>query len=114
MTSGQEGIVITKIQIYTELLQKFGVSETKFCPYPPVLQSSDQVPSIIIPQNKPKSVLVHHLKGHKDWTTLSRVKGGVKVVTNPETPCMSNVIYNTKFIRLLSCRSSLSITFENS
>ena len=87
MTSGQERIVITKIQIYTVLLQKFGVSETKFCPYPPVLQSSDQVPSIIIPQNKPTSVLVHHLKGHKDWTTLSRVKGGVKIVTNPETPC---------------------------
>ena len=87
MTSGQEGIVITKIQIYTELLQKFGVSETKFCPYPPVLQSSDQVPSIIIPQNKPQSVLVHHLKGHQYWTTLSKVKGGVNVLTNPETPC---------------------------
>ena len=28
----------------------------------PVLQSSDQVPSFIIPQNKPMSVLVHHLK----------------------------------------------------
>ena len=86
MTSGQEGIVITKIQIYTELLQKFGVSETKFCSFPPVLQSSDQVPSFIIPQNKPKSVLVHPLKGHQDWTTLSRVKGGLKIATNPETP----------------------------
>ena len=30
MTSGQEGIVITKIQIYTEILQNFGASETKF------------------------------------------------------------------------------------
>ena len=29
MTSGQEEIVITKIQIYTVLPQKFGVSETK-------------------------------------------------------------------------------------
>ena len=75
MTSGQEGIVITKIQIYTVNLQKFGVSETNFCPSPPVLQSSDQVPSFIIPQNKPASVLVHPLKGHQDWTTLSRVKG---------------------------------------
>ena len=88
MTSGQEGIVITKIQIYTVLPQKFGVSETKFWPSPPVLQSSDQVPSFIIPQNKPMSVLVHHLKGHQDWATLSRVKGGVKMYTNPETPCM--------------------------
>ena len=95
MTSGQEGIVITKIQIYTELLQKFGVLETKFCPYPPVLQLSDQVPSIIIPQNKSKSVLVHHLKGHKDWTTLSRVKGGVKYLTNPETPCSTELFVSS-------------------
>ena len=87
MTVAQEEIGITKIQIYTVLLQKFGVSETKFCPSPPVLQSSDQVPSFIIPQNKPASVLVHPLKGHQDWTTLSRVKGGVKRTTNPETPC---------------------------
>ena len=36
-------------------------------------------------------MLVHPLKGHQDWTTLSRVKGGVKIATNPETPC-SNVI----------------------
>ena len=88
MTSGQEGIVITKIQIYTVLPQKFGVSETQFWPSPPVLQSSDQVPSFIIPQNKPKSVLVHPLKGHQDWTTLSRVKGVVKITTNPDTPCI--------------------------
>ena len=71
MTVAQEGIGSTKIQIYTVLPQKFGVSETKFWPSPPVLQSSDQVPSFIIPQNKPTSVLVHHLKGHKDWTILS-------------------------------------------
>ena len=32
-------------------------------------------------------MLVHLLKGHQDWTTLSRVKGGVKYLTNPETPC---------------------------
>ena len=88
-TVAQEKIVSTKIKIYTVLLQKFGVSETKFCPSPPVLQSSDQVPSFIIPQNKPKSVLVHPLKGHQDWTTLSRVKGGVKIILNPETPCRS-------------------------
>ena len=35
------------------------------------------------------SVLVHHLNGHQDWTTLSRIKGGVKCLTNPETPCSS-------------------------
>ena len=91
MTSGQEGIVISKIQIYTVLPQKFGVSETKFWPSPPVLQSSDQVPSFIIPQNKPASVLVHPFKGHQDWTTLSRVKGGVKIISNPETPC--SIVY---------------------
>ena len=84
MTVAQEGIGSTKILIYTVLLQKIGVSETKFCPSPPVLQSSDQVQSFIIPQNKPTSVLVHPLKGHKDWTTLSRVKGGVKIPTNCE------------------------------
>ena len=92
MTSGQEEIVITKIQIYTVLPPKFGGSETKFWPSPPVLQSSDQVPTIIIPQNKPKSVLVHHLTGHQDWTTLSRVKGGVKITTNTETPCSFSYI----------------------
>ena len=87
MTVAQEGIGSTKIQIYTVLPPKFGVSETKFWPSPPVLQSSDQVPSFIIPQNKPASVLVHPLKGHQDWTTLSRFKGGVKKYTSPETPC---------------------------
>ena len=75
MTVAWVEIGSTKIQIYTVLLQKFGVSETKFCPSPPVLQPSDQVPSINIPQNKQTSVLVHPLKGHQDWTTLSRVKG---------------------------------------
>ena len=84
MTSGQEGIVITKIQIYTVLPQKFGVSETKFWPSPPVLQSSDQVPSFIIPQNKPTSVLVYPFKGHQDWTILSRNKWGVKIHTSYE------------------------------
>ena len=53
-----------------------------------MLQSSGHVSSIIIPQNKPASVLVHPLKGHQVWTTLSRVKGGVKMTMNPETPCM--------------------------
>ena len=87
MTVALEGIDSTKIQIYTVLPPKFGVSETKFCPSPPVLQSSDHIPSFIIPQNKPAGVFVHPLKGHQDWTTLSRVKGGVKIATNPETPC---------------------------
>ena len=70
MTVAQEGIGSTKILIYTVLLQKFGISETKFCPSPPVLQSSDQVPSFIIPQNKPASVLVYPFKGHENWTIL--------------------------------------------
>ena len=108
MTLAQEGIGITKIKIYSVLLQKFGVSETKFWPSPPVLQSSDQVPSIIIPQNKPASVLVHPLKGHQDWTTLSKFKGGVKKYTNPETPCMLELqvrcYLNTFYVR--SSRSS--------
>ena len=87
MTVAQEEIGSTKIQVYTVLPQKFGVSETKFCPIPSCLQSSDQVPSFIIPQNKPASVLVYPFKGHENWTILSRNKGGVKYSTNPETPC---------------------------
>ena len=102
MTVAQKEICSTKIQIYTVLLQKFGISETKFCPSPPVLQSSDQVPSFIIPQNKPASVLVHPLKGHQDWTTLSKVNGGVKVVTNPETPCMCSTISYTEVRKRVS------------
>ena len=57
---------------------------------PPVPKSSGHVSSIIIPQNKPTSVLVYPFKGHQDWTILSRNKGGVKYATNPETPCIMN------------------------
>ena len=98
MTAGQEGIVITKIQIYTANLQKFGVSETKFCPFP-------SCPAVIWPCTKhcytlkQISVLVHPFKGHQNWTILSWIKGGVKMPTNPETPCMT--ILNHCLIGLL-------------
>ena len=76
MTVAQEGIGITKIKIYSVLLQKFGVPETKFCSFPPVLQSSDQVPSFIIPLHfVEQNVGVQGLQleaGEAAWTVKCR------------------------------------------
>ena len=42
---------------------------------PPVLQSFDQVPSFIISQNKPISVLVYQFKGHQDCKSCQELRG---------------------------------------
>ena len=84
MNSGQEGKDRTKIRIHNVIFPKFGESEIHFFLFPPVLQSSGHVSSIIIPQNKSNGVLIYPFKGHLDWPILSRVKGGVKMSTSYE------------------------------
>ena len=37
-------------------------------------------------------MLVHPFKGHQDWTILSWIMWGVKMSTNPETPCISHLM----------------------
>ena len=48
------------------------------------------VSSIIIPQNKPDTVLVYPFKGHQDWNNLSKFKGSVKKSISCETLCSWN------------------------
>ena len=86
MTSGQEGIVITKIKIYTVNLQKLSELETMFCPFSSVLQSSGHETSLIIPQKNSDSFIFHILKGFHDRSILAKDKGVSKVtlaVNNP-------------------------------
>ena len=45
---------------------KYGESESMFFHFPPVMQSSGHLPSIIFPLKKSTSVLVHPLKEHQD------------------------------------------------
>ena len=50
-------------------------SEIQFCLSPPVLQSSCQETSTIIPEKNSNSFIFHILKGFYDWSILSKVKG---------------------------------------
>ena len=87
MTSGQEGIVITKIKIYTVNLQKLSELETMFCPFSSVLQSSGHETSLIIPQKNSDSFIFHILKGFHDQSILAKDKGGKTIITNCDSPC---------------------------
>ena len=84
MTSGQEGIFITKIKIYTVNLQKLSELETMFCPFSSVLQSSGHETSLIIPQKNSDSFIFHILKGFHDQSILAKDKGGKTIATSYE------------------------------
>ena len=105
MTSGQEGIVITKIKIYTVNLQKLSELETMFCPFSSVLQSSGHETSLIIPQKNSDSFIFHILKGFHDQSILAKDKGGKTIGTNRESPCS---IYQTQSM----CKSDIYTYFH--
>ena len=80
MTSGQEGIVITKIQIYTVLLHKFHESETKFCPFPtcPAVIFAMYQTLLYLKTNQPVCLFTHS-KGIKIRPSCLEISGVSKV-----------------------------------
>ena len=49
--------------------------------------STGVVVHIITHQTQPTSIDFHHLKGFQDWSICHRDKRGVKITTNPDSPC---------------------------